>query len=112
MRFLVKKEKNRAIWAPQAPKNGEKRKKNVFLEAKNSIFFACGAKIIDFLALGSQKMINFSPPQAPKKSADFAENQPILEVLRMALFIRMPPPLSRRIWAKGGAFLISIALIW
>ena len=46
-------------------------------------------------------MINFSPPQAPKKSADFAENQPILEVLRMALFIRMAPPFEEDL-SKGG----------
>ena len=51
-------------------------------------------------------MINFSPPQAPKKSADFAENQPILEVLRMALFIRMAPPFRGGSEQRGGAILI------
>ena len=51
-------------------------------------------------------MINFSPPQAPKKSADFAENQPILEVLRMALFIRMAPPPFEEDLSKGGGILI------
>ena len=39
-------------------------------------------------------MINFSPPQAPKKSADFE-------------LLRMPPPPFAVILSKGGAFLIT-----